>query len=311
MTTQPQSDPKIVALAGGVGGARLVDGLHGALPSGSLTVVVNTGDDFEHWGLHISPDLDTVMYTLAGIAPEERGWGIDGDTFEVLQEARRRGLDDWFLVGDRDLVTHLSRSAALARGESLTQVTAKLCNALGVECPILPMADSPRPTIVVTRSGHELPFQDWLVRARPLPEVRAVRFRGTAQTTQMVLDALGTADWVVICPSNPYVSVDPILGLNGVSEALRKTRTVAVSPILAGEAVKGPLAAMIRQIDGRAPSAEAVAQHYEGLLDGYVVHHGDRFVASYPILETNIRIQSREDRARLARELIEFARSLE
>lgn len=310
MMTQSQGGPKIVALAGGVGGARLVDGLYGALPPGSLTVVVNTGDDFEHWGLHISPDLDTVMYTLAGIAPEDRGWGIEDDTFQVLGEAKRRGLDDWFQLGDRDLVTHLSRSAALAQGESLTKVTAGLCNALGVQCPLLPMADAPRSTIIVTRSGRELPFQEWLVRARAEPDVGAVRFQGTDQTTEVVLDALGAADLVVICPSNPYVSIDPILGLRGVSEALRKARTVAVSPILGGEAVKGPLAAMIRQLDDRTPSAEAVATHYEGLLDGYVVHHGDRFLASYPILETNIRFQSPEDRVPFARQLIEFAGSL-
>jgi LPPG:FO 2-phospho-L-lactate transferase len=271
---------------------------------------VNTGDDFRHWGLHISPDLDTVMYTLAGLSPEDRGWGIDGDTFYALAEAKRRGVDDWFQLGDRDLVTHLSRTGALARGESLTRATAELCKTLGVERPVLPMSDAPRPTSIVTQGGEELVFQEWLVKARAAPPVREVRHQGTDHTTQAVLAALTTADLVVICPSNPYVSIDPILALSGVSDAIRNTTTVAVSPILGGKAVKGPLATMIAEIAGREPSAEAAALHYEGLLDGYAVHPGDAFDAPFPLLETNILIQSKEDRVLFARELIEFARSL-
>lgn len=310
MTVPSQDDLSVVALAGGVGGARLVDGLDRTLPPGALTVVVNTGDDFRHWGLHISPDLDTVMYTLAGLSPEDRGWGIDGDTFYALAEAKRRGVDDWFQLGDRDLVTHLSRTGALARGESLTRATAELCKTLGVERPVLPMSDAPRPTSIVTQGGEELVFQEWLVKARAAPPVREVRHQGTDHTTQAVLAALTTADLVVICPSNPYVSIDPILTLSGVSDAIRNTTTVAVSPILGGKAVKGPLATMIAEIAGREPSAEAAAMHYEGLLDGYAVHPGDAFDAPFPLLETNILIQSKEDRVVFARELIEFARSL-
>jgi LPPG:FO 2-phospho-L-lactate transferase len=305
-----QSDLSVVALAGGVGGARLVDGLHRALPPGALTVVVNTGDDFEHWGLHISPDLDTVMYTLAGLSPEDRGWGIDGDTFRVLMEAERRGIDNWFQLGDRDLITHLSRTAALARGDSLTRVTADLCKTLGVDRPILPMTDAPRPTRIVTQGGENLVFQEWLVKLRAAPVVREVRHEGTCQTTGAVLDALTAADLIVVCPSNPYVSIDPILTLDGVSNLIRSTTAVAVSPILDGKAVKGPLATMLPQIGGRDPSAEAVAAHYEGLLDGYAVHHGDSFAGTLPLLETNILIQSSDDRLLFACELIEFARSL-
>ena len=310
MTVPSQDDLSVVALAGGVGGARLVDGLDRTLPPDALTVVVNTGDDFRHWGLHISPDLDTVMYTLAGLSPEDRGWGIDGDTFYALAEAKRRGVDDWFQLGDRDLVTHLSRTGALARGESLTRATAELCKTLGIERPVLPMSDAPRPTSIVTQGGEELVFQEWLVKARAAPPVREVRHQGTDHTTQAVLAALTAADLVVICPSNPYVSIDPILTLSGVSDAIRNTTTVAVSPILGGKAVKGPLATMIAEIAGREPSAEAAALHYEGLLDGYAVHPGDAFDAPFPLLETNILIQSKEDRVVFARELIEFARSL-
>ena len=310
MTVPSESGLSVVALAGGVGGARLVDGLDRTRPPGSLTVVVNTGDDFRHWGLHISPDLDTVMYTLAGLSPEDRGWGIEGDTFHVLAEARRRGVDEWFQLGDRDLVTHLSRSGALARGDSLTQVTAELCRTLGVERPILPMTDAPRPTSIVTQGGTELMFQEWLVKTRAALAVREVRHGGTLHTTREVLTALTAADLVVICPSNPYVSIDPILTLTGVSDAVRNTTTIAVSPIIGGEAVKGPLATMIPELSRREPSAEAVAMHYEGLLDGYAVHPGDAFHARFPVLETNILIQSREDRVVFARELIEFARSL-
>jgi LPPG:FO 2-phospho-L-lactate transferase len=310
MTPASHSDLSVVALAGGVGGARLVDGLHRALPPGALTVVVNTGDDFQHWGLHISPDLDTVMYTLAGLAPEERGWGIDGDSFHVLAEAKRRGADDWFQLGDRDLVTHLSRTGALARGDSLTQATAELCKTLGVDRPLLPMTDEPRATRIVTKDGEDLAFQEWLVRSRAAPAVRQVRHQGPSVPSHAVLNALTAADLVVICPSNPYVSIDPILTLTGISDQLRKTTTVAVSPILGGKAVKGPLGTMLPEISGREPSAEAVALHYEGLLNGYAVHHGDSFTAPFPLLETNILIQSKEDRVGFAFELIEFARSL-
>ncbi|MGB5285388.1 MAG: 2-phospho-L-lactate transferase [Polyangiales bacterium] len=300
----------VVALAGGVGGARLVDGLDSVLPPGSLTAVVNTGDDFQHWGLHISPDLDTVMYTLAGLSPEDRGWGIEGDSFQVLAEARRRGVDEWFQLGDRDLLTHLSRSAALARGDSLTQATAELCSALGVERPILPMSDGPCPTSILTRDGADLAFQDWLVKARAVPAVSRVRHGGSARATRSALDALSAADLVLICPSNPYVSINPILRLPGVSEAVRRSMTIAVSPILNSKAVKGPLATMISEIEGHSPSAAAVAMQYEGLLDGYAVHLGDSFGANYPILETNILIQTKADRLRFAGELLEFARSL-
>lgn len=300
----------VVALAGGVGGARLVDGLDRALPPGALRVIVNTGDDFQHWGLHISPDLDTIMYTLAGLSPEDRGWGIEGDTFHTLEEAARRGVESWFRLGDRDLVTHLSRTAALERGESLTRVTSELCRSLRVERPILPMSNEPRPTTVITRDGLELPFQEWLVKAHARPEVRSIRHGGTGHPTQEVLDAIHAADLVVICPSNPYVSLDPILSLDGVRDALRDARTVAVSPILNGKAVKGPLAAMISQISNGEPSARAVANHYEGLLHGYAVHPGDGFDAPFPILEANILIQSREDRVVFAEKLLKFAGSL-
>ncbi len=310
MIPASKNGPSVVALAGGVGGARLVDGLDRVLPRGSLTAVVNTGDDFTHWGLHISPDLDTVMYTLAGLSPEDRGWGIADDTFEALREAKRRGVDDWFQLGDRDLVTHLFRTNALALGRSLTRATAELCEALGVERPILPMSDAPCPTSIVTTSGETLPFQEWLVKARAGPSVSRAVHGGDGKTTPSVLDALNRADLIVICPSNPYVSIDPILGLTGVSEAVRHTQTVAVSPILNGKAVKGPLATMISEIGDRPPSAQAVAEHYDGLLDGYALQHGDSFRAPYPTLETNILIQTKEDRVRFARELLEFAWNL-
>jgi LPPG:FO 2-phospho-L-lactate transferase len=287
-----------------------VDGLDQALPSASFSAIVNTGDDFEHWGLHISPDLDTIMYTLAGLSPVERGWGIEGDTFSVLEEAQRRGIDDWFRLGDRDLVTHLARTAALHAGTSLSDVTRELCQKLGVERPIFPMSDEPRPTTIVTDDGRTLPFQEWLVKARAAPAVRAVLCGGSNLPARAALEAIQGADLVVICPSNPFVSIDPILSLDGIRDAVRATPTVAVSPILNGSAVKGPLASMIPQIGGRPASAEAVAAHYGDLLDAFVVHHGDAFDGSFPMLETNILIQSREDRLSFARELLHFAEGL-
>jgi len=300
----------VVALAGGVGGARLVDGLDRVLPEGSLDVVVNTGDDFRHWGLHISPDLDTVMYTLAGLSPEDRGWGIEGDTFHVLQEAERRGDESWFQLGDRDFVTHLARTARLARGESLTRATEALCRSLGVERRILPMSDQPRATLIVTKSHQTLEFQEWLVRARASLPIAAIEHAGDARATPQVVDALERADVVVLCPSNPYVSIGPILSLPGVREALRETCIIAVSPILAGRAVKGPLATMMPELSGEEPSARAIGLHYGDLLDALLVQDGDGFDAPYPVVETNILIRRREDRVRLASELLELARTL-
>ncbi len=310
MTSAAGIDEHVVALAGGVGGARLVDGLDRVLGDDQLTVIVNTGDDFEHWGLHISPDLDTVMYTLAGLSPEERGWGIEEETFATLQEASRRGLDDWFQLGDRDLVTHLFRTAALHRGESLTEATRGLCDGLGVRRRLLPMTDAPRPTTVVTPGDKRISFQDWLVKERAGPAVSRIEYGGTSQPSAAVLRALDRATLICICPSNPYVSIDPILSLAGVRARVRDTVTVAVSPIVGGKAVKGPLGSMIQQIEGVSASASEIARHYEGLLDGFVVHTGDRFDANCALVETNALIVDRKSRVRLAREVLDFAETL-
>lgn len=310
MSATTSAAMSVVALAGGVGGARLVDGLDQALPPSKLTAIVNTSDDFEHWGLHISPDVDTVMYTLAGLSPEDRGWGIEGDTFETLASKRREGSDEWFQLGDRDLETHRRRTQALANGESLTAATRALCKSHGVERPILPMSNAARRTFIQTTDGRRLPFQHWLVRERGAPSVRAVEREGSTAPSPEVLRALDAADLVVICPSNPYVSIDPILELDGVRDALRQTPVVAVSPIVGERAVKGPLATMIEQLEGRPASAGAVAAHYGGLLSGFAVHTGDAFEAPFPVLETNILIQTKQDRLQFARELLELAMDL-
>ena len=300
----------MVALAGGVGGARLVDGLDRALPPGALSVIVNTGDDFHHWGLRVSPDLDTIMYTLAGMSPRDRGWGIEGDTFQVLEEVSRRGGDDWFQLGDRDLATHLARTRMLASGASLTETTRALCAELGVSRPILPMSDGPRPTLIVTPDGKELAFQHWLVRERARPSVTEVRFGDRAYPSDATREALKHAELVVICPSNPYVSIDPILQLDGIHALVRSKPTIAVSPIIGGKAVRGPLARMIQDLGNERPSAEAVAKHYGPLLQAFVVHTGDRFRSGYPLLETNILIRSAGDRLTLAQEILELGSDL-
>ncbi len=310
---------RVVALSGGVGGARLLDGLQRALTErgGELTAIVNTGDDFVHWGLHISPDLDTVMYTLAGLAHEERGWGLFEESFSTLAMIRRYGGEDWFALGDRDLGTHLLRTEALRRGESLSTITARLCRALGVSATVLPMADGPCRTLIdiepdaaeglTTRS-----FQDWFVRLRARPAVRRVQFDGDPPPAPGVLEAIERAELVVIGPSNPYVSVDPILSRPGVRAALARRRVVALSPIVGGQAVKGPLSTMIPQLAGRTASAAAVAAHYQGLLAGIVVESGDEaeLEGSLPAYATATVMHDRGERLRLAHELLRFAESL-
>ena len=309
MTTDPH--PRVVVFSGGVGGARFVRGVAAVLEETSLTVVVNTGDDFDHWGLKVSPDVDTVMYTLAGLSHEERGWGLAGETFEALSLLKRYGEPDWFGIGDRDLATHLTRTRALAGGATLSEVTDRLRRALGVKVPILPMADDPCPTLVETRDDGVLGFQDWFVRRRSTPAVRAIRFGADPPPAPGVLPALAAADLVLIGPSNPYVSIDPILGRAGVRAALERVPVVAVSPIVGGQAVKGPLACMITELTGEQPSAAAIARHYGPLLSGLVVETGDeRPGTEVPLLPASTVMHDAEAAAKLALTTLRFAQEL-
>lgn len=298
----------IVALSGGVGGARLLRGLARVLPADALTVVVNTGDDFEHWGLHVSPDVDTVMYTLAGLAHEERGWGLTEETFRALEAMRRYGEEEWFAIGDRDLATHLSRTRGLERGETLTDTTLRLCRALGVATRVLPMSDGRRRTMIDTEEHGALSFQTWFVRHRAEPAARRVWFDGEAIATPAVLDAVRGAELVIIGPSNPYVSIDPILSLPGLRDAVFARPVVAVSPIVHGQAIKGPLASMVPRLAGVPASAAAIAAHYPGLR-GIVVQHGDS-TPGVTAWEAQTVMRSAEDSERLAREVLERAASL-
>jgi LPPG:FO 2-phospho-L-lactate transferase len=266
---------KVVILAGGVGGARLAFGFQRALLPADLTVIVNTGDDFDHLGLRICPDLDTVTYTLAGLANRETGWGLAGDSFEALAALERAGGPSWFRLGDRDLATHLQRTSLLAQGLRLTEVAARLCAALGVAARVLPMTDDAVATKVLTPES-EIDFQDYFVRRRCEPEVKAVRFDGieAAHPSPEAVAALDGADGIVIAPSNPFVSVEPILALPGVREAVASKPAVAVSPIVGGQAIKGPAAKMLREL-GHDVSAVGVARRYAGLVGGYVMDRQD------------------------------------
>jgi LPPG:FO 2-phospho-L-lactate transferase len=305
----------VVALSGGVGGARFVHGLSAALATrgAQLTVIVNTGDDFEHWGLHVSPDIDTVMYTLADLAHEERGWGLAEESFHTLEMVRRYAGDDWFQLGDRDLATHILRTAALRRGDTLSEITTRLAVALGVRACLVPMADDPCRTMIDTTDRGTLSFQDWFVRHRAAPPVRAVRFEGDPKPAPQLIPSIEAADLVVLGPSNPYVSIDPILSLPGVRAAFAGRPVIAVSPIVGGRAVKGPLGSMIPELTGAAPTAAAIARHYGDLLAGIVVERGDEGdLAGLPVAvhACDTVMRSRADSLRLAGEVLDFARSI-
>jgi LPPG:FO 2-phospho-L-lactate transferase len=308
---------KVVALAGGVGGARLADGLAQALPPEDLTVIVNTGDDFEHLGLYICPDLDTVCYTLAGLANPATGWGRADETWNGLETLEVLGGPTWFRLGDRDLGLHLERTRRKQLGQPLSQITQDICTALGVLPRVLPMSDDPVPTWVCTRDEGELPFQDYFVRRQCQPQVEGFRFAGAelAQPAPGVIEALQTADRVVICPSNPWVSIAPILAIPGIKTALRERSIVAVSPIIAGQTVKGPAAKMYAEL-GIRPSALAVARHYTELLAhvfqplGFVMDAQDagqvrevEALGMY-VLATNTLMKTAQDRLRLAEEVL-------
>lgn len=299
---------KIVALAGGVGGAKLAQGLAQILPPQDLTVIVNTGDDFEHYGLYICPDLDTVCYTLAGLANPETGWGRVNESWTVIENAARLGGPRWFNLGDQDLGTHLERSRRLREGQRLSQVTKDFCNAWGIKHPILPMSDQPVRTIVETEEG-DLPFQEYFVHRRCEPRVKGFRFEGveSAEPTPGAQEAIESSDAVIICPSNPWVSIDPILR---VVKRIEKP-VVAVSPIIGGETIKGPAAKMYREL-GIAPSALAVARHYCDLVTEFVFDETDRQLESeisglnMRTLVTNTLMKSHDDRKRLAIDILNY-----
>lgn len=266
---------RVVALSGGIGGARLVHGLARILPPQSLSVIANTGDDFEHLGVWVSPDCDTLMYTLAEMAPITRGWGIEGDTYHAMETAIALGAPEWFQLGDKDLGTNLLRTARLRAGERLTTITEDFARSHKLPVRLLPMSDQPHPTFLRDQAGTLHSFQDWLVKERGAPIVQEVELRGEHIATPEVLDALEQADLIVIPPSNPFVSVDPILALRGVRELVAQKPVVAVAPIIHGAAVKGPLGSMIPSLLHEAASAGAVGRYYKELIDVYVVAEGD------------------------------------
>lgn len=258
---------KILALAGGVGGAKLAHGLAQILLPDDLTVVVNTGDDFVHLGLRISPDLDTVCYTLAELANPETGWGRKDENWQALQNLIRLGGPSWFQVGDQDLGTHLERTRRLANGDSLSVVTRDFCKAWGVKHRVLPMTDDRFATWVETIEFGWLAFQEYFVREQCKPRVKSFRFEGVeaAQPAPGVENAIEAADWIIYCPSNPWVSIGPILAVNPMAELLSKKASLIVSPIVGGKAIKGPAAKMFEEL-GIKPTALAIARHYQDRL---------------------------------------------
>ena len=309
---------RVCALAGGVGGAKLSAGLQDALAPGDLSVVVNTADDFDPWGLRVCPDLDTVMYTLAGVANSKTGWGLAGESFASLEALSGYGEDVWFKLGDRDLATHVLRTHGLREGETLTAITAGLSRALGVPGRILPMCDEKVSTMLKTPAGL-LEFQEYFVRRRQRDEVLGVDLVGieNARPTGAVLEAVSGADVIVFCPSNPVVSLGPILSVPGMRDALAAATApkVAVSPIVGGKALKGPADRMLSSL-GHEVSSAGVAALYEGLLDGMVVDRADEGQRGeieglgMRVLATDAVMHDPPDRARLAREVLGFGAGL-
>ncbi len=310
---------KVVALAGGVGGAKLADGFALLNPSPTLTVIVNTGDDFELFGLQICPDLDTVCYNLAGLEEPETGWGRANESWDTFNEVKYLGGPDWFRLGNKDLGTHLERTRRLKSGETLSQVTADFCRIWGIIPVILPMSDDPIPTIVHTDRGT-LAFQDYFVKLRCEPQVTGFEYQGAekAHPAPGIIEAINQADLVVICPSNPWVSIEPILAIPGIRRALEDQVVLTVSPIISGKAVKGPVSKMYREL-GINPSAAAVAEHYGDLLTGFIMDQEDLDLVpeveelskgSFKVFTTGTWMRNREDRVRLADHVLGFGQQL-
>ena len=301
---------RVVCLSGGVGGAKLARGLHDVLGLGELTVVGNVGDDVEVLGLSVSPDLDSVLYALAGLNDEERGWGRTGETWRTLESAAAWGGEDWFRLGDLDLGLHLVRTQRLREGATLSIVTAELCAAVGVATQLLPATDDPLRTHVVTPAGS-FSFQEWFVARRHEDEVDGVVYNGAdaSRPAPGVLEAIQAADRLVVAPSNPYVSIGPILAVPGLRDALaaRAVPLVAVSPLIGGRAVKGPLDRMLRRMAGGTTPAH-VTDCYRGLIDALVIDAADAPAdAAVPLVVTETLMTDRSAARRLAETVLEVA----
>ena len=303
----------IAALAGGVGAARFLTGLTKLVKEEDLSVIVNTGDDIELFGLHISPDVDIVSYTLAGIVDEEKGWGVRGDTFQCLDMLKKHGLDTWFGLGDRDLATHLYRTDRLKQGVTLSQITDEVCDVLGLKVKILPMSNDKFETRVTTSEGS-MHFEEYFVKKQAKDEVLGVEFVGAAKAKPSpgVLEAISEAEMVVVCPSNPVVSIGTILAVDGVRDALRRTsaKVVGISPIVAGLPIKGPADKMLRSL-GLEVSAFGVAKFYSDFLDTIIIDTKDaREKNKIERLGVNVKVtntvmKSLEDKVALAKAVLE------
>jgi len=314
--SSPAQQPTFLALSGGVGGAKLSLGLSQVLGE-RLSIIVNTGDDFEHLGLYISPDADTTLYTLAGIVNPQTGWGRRDETWSFMSALATLGGPTWFRLGDGDLAIHIDRTQRLKRGATLTEICEHLGNTFSIASRILPMTDAPVRTVLETSAGR-LPFQEYFVREECRPLVQSIRFEGAeaARPTPQILKALAspTLEGIIICPSNPWLSVDPILAVAGLRAALRNSPApvIAVSPIVAGKALKGPAAKIFSEL-GLEPSSKSIARHYAGLIDALVIDAEDAATAKemgLPVLVTNTVMLTREDKLALARQCLALSKRL-
>ena len=316
--TQGFHDTPVLALCGGVGGAKLALGLYRTLNADRLTLVVNTGDDFEHLGLHISPDMDTVLYTLAELSNKKTGWGRENETWTFMSVLKELGGEDWFQLGDGDLALHVERTRRLLAGQRLSEVSELLGQRLGLDTRIVPMSDDPVQTVVHTPDGA-LPFQVYFVRDRCQHTVKEINFEGAecAAPTPVFVEQLENPSLraVVICPSNPYLSVDPILALPGIRDALRTCAApvIAVSPIVRGEALKGPTTKIMREL-GVARNNAAIAHHYEEIIDGLIIDEADSEdldTITLPCIATATIMENLNDRISLAQSVLDFAERLD
>jgi LPPG:FO 2-phospho-L-lactate transferase len=306
----------ITALAGGVGAARFLQGLVKLVPEENLTIIVNTGDDIELYGLHISPDIDIVMYTLSGIVDEEKGWGVKDDTFHCLETLQKYGSETWFKLGDRDLATHIHRTCLIRKGYKLSEVTAKLCQAFGLKVRLIPMTDEKFATFIVTDKG-KMHFQEYLVKRGAQDKVINVEFEGAekAKPAPGVVDSILNSEAIIICPSNPIVSIGTILSVKGVRKALRETKAeiIAISPIVGGSPIKGPADKLMSGL-GLEVSAYGVAAFYKDFLDAFVIDNIDS--AQKPRIEalglkvavTNTIMKTLQDKVELARVVLNITR---